>query len=60
MPVLMNIFLFYLFINFANQAGRAPQQLYANYCEPFYPPDPDNNERRLATTQGTSRCTLFE
>ena len=33
------LFLFInLFINFASQAGRAPQQLYARYCGPFILP----------------------
>ena len=43
----------YLFINFASQAGRGPQQLYANFCGPFYPPNSDNNGRQLATTPRT-------
>ena len=53
----------YLFNNFASQAGRAPQQRYANYCGPFYPPNPDqtdNNGRQLATTPGSSRPTRVE
>ena len=38
MTIIYLILFINLFINFASQAGRAPQQLYASYCGPFILP----------------------
>ena len=40
----LSIFIFY-FINFASQAGRAPQQLAPITVAPFYPPNHDTQQK---------------
>ena len=53
-------FLYFYFINFASQAGRAPQQLAPITVAPFFTLPTMIHNRRQTTTPGTTCPTLSD